>query len=150
MLNSHKCTTSIVQFVKAAIIVISVHLKISTLRVVSHVLTIKVSPEWRLNLGLWTQKMWPFPLNRVVHSIEVTDTKITWRFFRDQILCPLKGGVLWLEVSQRRDSAVVNCYSSTESEGPCLPEEASKFQGESFPQFKIKYQLRIKGPKFKC
>ena len=54
MLNSHKCTTSIVQFVKAAMIVISVHLKISTLPVVSHVLTTKVSLEWRLNLGFWT------------------------------------------------------------------------------------------------
>ena len=73
MLNSHKCTTSIVQFVKAAIIVISVHLKISTLPVVSHVLTTKVSSEWRLNLGLWTQKTCPFPLNRVVYSIEVAD-----------------------------------------------------------------------------
>ena len=83
MLNSHKCTTSIVQFVKAAIIVISVHLKISTLPVVSHVLTTKVSPEWRLNLGLWTQKTCPFPLNRVVYSTEVADTKIPWTFWNN-------------------------------------------------------------------
>ena len=81
MLNSHKSTTSIVQFVKAAIIVISVHLNISTLSAVSHVLSTKVSPEWRVNLGFWTQKTWPFPLNRVVHSIEVTNTKITWTFW---------------------------------------------------------------------
>ena len=81
MLNSHKSTTSIVQFVKAAIIVISVHLNISTLSAVSHVLSTKVSPEWRVNLGFWTQKTWPFPLSRVVHSIEVTNTKITWTFW---------------------------------------------------------------------
>ena len=83
MLNSHKCTTSIVQFVKAAIIVISVHLKISTLPVVSHVLTTEVSSEWRLNLGLWTQKTCPFPLNRVVCSTEVADTKIPWTFWNN-------------------------------------------------------------------
>ena len=41
--------SDIVQFVKAAIMVISVHLKISTFFVVSHVLSAKVSPEWRLN-----------------------------------------------------------------------------------------------------
>ena len=49
MLNSHKCNTPIVQFVKAAIIVISVHLKISTLSAVSQVLSTKESPGWRLN-----------------------------------------------------------------------------------------------------
>ena len=76
MLNSHKCSISIVQFVKAAIIDITVHLKISTLSAVSHVLSTKESSEWRLNLDLWTQKTWPFPVNRVVHSIEVTETKI--------------------------------------------------------------------------
>ena len=33
--------------VKVAIIVISVHLNLSTLFVVSHILSTKVSPEWR-------------------------------------------------------------------------------------------------------
>ena len=37
----------------------------------------------------WTKKSCAFPLNRGVPSIEVTNTKITWTFFRDQILCPL-------------------------------------------------------------
>ena len=37
--------SEIVQFVKAAIMFISVHLKISTFFVVSHVLSAKVSPE---------------------------------------------------------------------------------------------------------
>ena len=58
MLNVHKWSTSIVQFVKAAIIMISLHLKISTLSAVSHVLSTKESPAWRLNLGLWAQKTW--------------------------------------------------------------------------------------------
>ena len=61
--------SEIVQFVKAAIMVISVHLKISTFFVVSHVLSAKVSPEWRLNPGFRTKKTCPFPLNRGVPSI---------------------------------------------------------------------------------
>ena len=36
-----------------------------------------------------------------VPSIEVTKTKIMWTFFQDQILCPLNGGVPWIEVSQK-------------------------------------------------
>ena len=48
--------SEIVQFVKAAIMVISVHLKISTFFVVSHVLSAKVSREWRLNPGFRTKK----------------------------------------------------------------------------------------------
>ena len=68
--------SEIVQFVKAAIISISVHLKISTFFVVSHVLSAKVSPEWRLNPGFRNQKKCPFPLNRGVLSMEVTNTKI--------------------------------------------------------------------------
>ena len=36
----------------------------------------KVSPKWRLNPGFGTQKEGPFPLNRCVPLIEVTDTKI--------------------------------------------------------------------------
>ena len=71
----------------------------------------------------WTKESCAFPLNRGVPSIEVTNTKITWTFFRDQILCPLNGGVpsvAWVTntkiiwtffrepwiVSQRRGSTV--------------------------------------------
>ena len=39
--------SGIVQFVKAGITVITVHLKLSTLFVISHVLGAKVFPEWR-------------------------------------------------------------------------------------------------------
>ena len=46
---------------------------------------------WLLYEG--TKKSCAFPLNRGVPSIEVTNTKITWTFFRDYILCPLDGGV---------------------------------------------------------
>ena len=49
--------SDIVQFVKASIIVIRVHLKISTLFMVSHFFSAKVSPEWRLNPGFGTQKV---------------------------------------------------------------------------------------------
>ena len=103
--------SEIVQFSKAPIILISVHLKISTLCVVSHVLSVKVSPEWKSNPGFGTQKTCPFPLNRVVPSTEETDSKIMWTFFRDQILCPLE----WRcplnrrvreRMSQRRGSTV--------------------------------------------
>ena len=85
--------SEIVQFSKAPIILISVHLKISTLCVVSHVLSVKVSLEWKSKPGFGTQKTCPFPLNRGVPSTEETDSKIMWTFFRDQILCPLNGGV---------------------------------------------------------
>ena len=53
--------SEVVQFVKADIIVISVHLKLSNLFVISHVSSAKVSSEWRLNRGLGTQKSVPFP-----------------------------------------------------------------------------------------
>ena len=85
--------SEIVQFMKAVSIVTSVQLKKSTLIVVSHVLSTKVSPEWRSNTGFGTQKTCPFPLNRGVPSIEVTDTKIMGAFFQDQILCPVNGDV---------------------------------------------------------
>ena len=65
----------------------------------NHFLIAKVSPEWRLNPRFGTLKMRPFPLNRGVPSIEVTDTKIMWTFLRDQILCPLNGDVPSKEVS---------------------------------------------------
>ena len=60
---------------------------------VSHFLSAKVSPEWRLNPGFGTQKKSPFPnaLNRGVPSIEVIDTKTVQAFFRDQTLGPLNG-----------------------------------------------------------
>ena len=78
----------IVQFVTASIILIGVQLKISTLFVVSHVLSAKMSPEWSLN-----QKKWPFLLNKGVPLIEVIGAKNMRVFFRDKILCPLNGGV---------------------------------------------------------
>ena len=54
---------------------ISANLKISTLFVVSHFLSAKVSSEWRLSLGFGTQKKCFFSLNRGVFSREVSDTK---------------------------------------------------------------------------
>ena len=68
--------SEIVQFMKAISIVTSVQLKKSTLIVVRHFLSAKVSPEWRSNSGFGTQNKSPFPLNRGVPSIEVTNTKI--------------------------------------------------------------------------
>ena len=53
--------SDIVQFGKAGIIVISVHLKISTLCVISHVLSAKMSPEWRRsNPGFGTKFCVPY------------------------------------------------------------------------------------------
>ena len=52
--------------------------------------------QWKVNPGFVTQKKSPF--RRRVPTTEVKDTKIMWTFFRDQILCPLNGGVLWIEV----------------------------------------------------
>ena len=52
--------SEIVDVVKALIIVISVNINLTTLFVVSHVLSTKVSPEWRLNLRFGTQKKCPF------------------------------------------------------------------------------------------
>ena len=65
MLNSHKCISLIYvrQFYLGKLpFLISVHLKISALFVVSHVLSAEVSPE--INPGFPTQKKCPFPLNR--------------------------------------------------------------------------------------
>ena len=47
--------------------------------------------EWRLNPGFGTKKECSFPLNtssylEVCPSIEVTDSKIMWTFFREQIM----------------------------------------------------------------
>ena len=81
--------------------------------VVSHFLTFlsdKVFPEWKLNPGFGTQKKCFFPLNKSIPSVEVTNTKILWTFFRDQILSPLNGAVPWIEVSQRRSSTVLSIW----------------------------------------
>ena len=77
------------------VVVISVHsmYMLSTLLVVSHYFSAKVSPEWRLNLGFGTQKKCPFPLNRSVPSLEVTDAKIMWTIFGTKVCVP------WMEVS---------------------------------------------------
>ena len=56
----------IVQLVKASIVVISIHLKISTLFVVSHFLIAKVSPEWRPIQVSGLRKSVPFPLIEVL------------------------------------------------------------------------------------
>ena len=80
---------------------------------VSHFLTFlsaKVFPEWKLNPGFGTQKKCFFPLNKSIPSVEVTNTKILWTFFRDQILSPLNGAVPWIEVSQRRGSTVLSIW----------------------------------------
>ena len=50
-------------------------------------------PEWMLSPGFGTQKEGPFPLNRCVPLMEVTDTKIMWKFSRTQFC------ILWMEVS---------------------------------------------------
>ena len=59
----------IVQFMKAISMVTSVQLKKSTLILVRHFLSAKVSPEWRSNSGFGTQNKSPFPLNRGVPSL---------------------------------------------------------------------------------
>ena len=88
-----------------------VNTNVLTIFVASHSLISKVSPEWRVNPGFVTQKKCPFPLNRRVPTTEVKDTKIMWTFFRDQILCPLNGGVLWIEVFQRRMfHCIISCF----------------------------------------
>ena len=52
-------------------IVTRVHLlNISMIFVVSHFLSAKVTPEWRLNPSFGTKKKCPSPLNRGVPSIE--------------------------------------------------------------------------------
>ena len=72
MLNSHKCI-SLIYVRKFSLgklpFLISVHLKISALFVVSHFLSAEVSPdimEVKINPGFRTQKKCPFPLNREV------------------------------------------------------------------------------------
>ena len=79
--ESFKCgRTSIfgevVHVLKVVAIVVSVHLNLSKILVVSLFLSAKMSPDWRFHLGFGTRKKCPFPLNRGVPSIEVTNTKI--------------------------------------------------------------------------
>ena len=47
--------------------------------------------EVKLEFG--DQKKCPFSLNRGVPSVEVINTKTMWKFFWDQISCPLNTGV---------------------------------------------------------
>ena len=89
-----------------------VNTNVLTIFVASHSLISKVSPEWRVNPGFVTQKKCPFPLKRRVPTTEVKDTKIMWTFFRDQILCPLNGGVLWIKVFQRRMFHCIKLFPS--------------------------------------
>ena len=83
MLNSPKCSTSdlseLIHDLKAVSVVTGGQLNLSMMFVDSHFLIAKVSPEWRLNSALATQKRCLFPLNyRGVPSPEVTNlyTKI--------------------------------------------------------------------------
>ena len=70
MLNSHKCISFIYvrQFSLGKLpFLVSVHLKISALFMVSHFLSAEVSPEImgvKINPGFRAQKKFPFPLNR--------------------------------------------------------------------------------------
>ena len=61
--------SEIVHILKAVAIVTAEHSTLSTLFVVSHLLSAKVSPELRLNPSFRTQKKRPFPLNRGVLSM---------------------------------------------------------------------------------
>ena len=61
-------------------------------------LSANVSPEERLNPGYGNLKECPFPTNRGVkltfdRGTRYKDSYVKF-FFWDQILCPLKGGVL--------------------------------------------------------
>ena len=75
--ESFKCgRTSIlgdvVHVLKVVAIVVSVHLNLPKILLVSLFLSAKVFPDWRFHLGFKTRKKCPFPLNRGVPSIEVT------------------------------------------------------------------------------
>ena len=93
--------SEIVNVMKAVAIVSSLHLNVSMIFVVSHFFSAKVSPEKGVKPGMKS----PFPLNKNVPSIEVTDIKIMWTFFPDQILCPLK----WK--CSRRGATVFNLFN---------------------------------------
>ena len=108
VLNSHKCRTPILSKkfhgLKAVATVTSEHLSLLTIFVVSHFLSAKVSPKWRLSPGFRTHKNCPFPLNRGVPSIEATNTKINVNVFPGPNF-----------VSQRRSSTVSFYFTSDES-----------------------------------
>ena len=96
---------------------------VSTIIVVSQFLTFlsaRVFPEWKLNPGFGTQKKCFFPLNKSILSVEVTNTKILWTFFRDQILSPLNGAVPWIEMSQRRGSTVLSIWKRKLTVSSCI------------------------------
>ena len=63
------------------------------------------------NPGFGTKKKCPFSLNRGVAWKEVTNTKIMWKFFWDQILCPLNRGVPKGEVPSYHESVSINDIS---------------------------------------
>ena len=111
--DSHRFRRSIlvgvVHVLKAITILTSEQWNLSTLFVVSHFSSTKVSPGRGVKNRPGSRKRGSFPLNRGVSSTEVTNIKIMWTFFRDQILCPLNGGVPWIDVSQRRSSTVLLC-----------------------------------------
>ena len=111
--DSHRFRRSIlvgvVHVLKAITILTSEQWNLSTLFVVSHFSSTKVSPGRGVKNRPGSRKRGSFPLNRGVSATEVTNIKIMWSFFRDQILCPLNGGVPWIDVSQRRSSTVLLC-----------------------------------------
>ena len=43
-----------------------------------------------------------------------------WKFFLDEILCPLNSGVLWIELSQRRGSTILwRCFNQSQLLSKC-------------------------------
>ena len=86
--------SDIVQFVKASIIiVIRVHIKISTLFMVSHFFSAKVSPEWRLNPGFGTQKVSLSPEYRCPFKRGNKCKDYVGIFASPEWRCPLTRGV---------------------------------------------------------
>ena len=66
----------IVYVLKAVAIVTSEHLNLSTIFVISHFLSARVSPDWRSNPDFGTKEKCT-SLNRGVSSVEVKYPKIT-------------------------------------------------------------------------
>ena len=66
----------------------------------SHYLISKVFPEWRLNPGFGIKKKCPFPLNRGVPSIKITNTNIYVNIFPGPNFVSLEwiGGVPFIAV----------------------------------------------------
>ena len=64
-----------------------------------------------------TQKKCPFPLNRGVPLLEVTNTMIMRTFSGTKVLCPLNGRYTWIEVSQEE----VRLYSTKDPHTPSPP-----------------------------